>query len=178
MANELARHGVKSFRVLEKLSGINTLSKAVAVHARSLEVVPQADRFLAQGLKCGSASIYAGAKRIAHVSMDKIHSEHQFALMLPQDETEQIFLDNLKDVHGITVERGYEVTSLDEFTRTSAEGKEETLVRVSAKNLTTNNDGVILARYVVGCDGARSLVRKTMKANFVGMCLSHNFDVN
>jgi 2-polyprenyl-6-methoxyphenol hydroxylase-like FAD-dependent oxidoreductase len=110
--------------------------------------------------------------------MDKIHSEHQFALMLPQDETEQIFLDNLKDVHGITVERGYEVTSLDEFTRTSAEGKEETLVRVSAKNLTTNNDGVILARYVVGCDGARSLVRKTMKANFVGMCLSHNFDVN
>lgn len=169
MANELARHGVKSFRILERLPGINTLSKAVAVHARSLEVVPQTEKFLTQGLKCCGASIYAGAKRIANITMDKVHSEYQFALMLPQDETEQIFSDNLKNVHGVSVERGYEVASLDEFTRTSADGKEETLVRVSAKNQATNSDEIILARYVVGCDGARSIVRKTMKANFVGM---------
>jgi 2-polyprenyl-6-methoxyphenol hydroxylase-like FAD-dependent oxidoreductase len=170
LANELARHGVKSFKIIEKLPAISILSKAVALHARSLEMIPNVTQFHEQGTICHGASFYAGSKRLGGVVFDRLKSEYHYALMLPQDETEQILNDHLRDVHGCHVDRGVELLDLVEFTHPVGDGsdREEPLVRATIRNTKDSSEQVILTRYVIGCDGAHSVVRKTMKVQLVG----------
>jgi 2-polyprenyl-6-methoxyphenol hydroxylase-like FAD-dependent oxidoreductase len=83
--------------------------------------------------------------------------------MIPQDETERILADRLKELGG-TVRRGVTVTAVDQ----DASGVR---VRYSA----ADGDHVAQARYVVGADGMHSLVRTASAISFEGGTYEESF---
>ena len=125
------------------MQSISHLSKAVALHARSLEILPTIEKFIATGTLCRGASFYARSKKLGGVVFDRLKSEYQFALMVPQDESEQLLDDNLHDF-GCHVDRGFELLNLVEFTHpiNGDHDREENLVRATIRNTLDNTEQV------------------------------------
>lgn len=150
-AARLASMGVRP-RVIDLLEAPSPLSKAVAVHARTLELLAGmgiVDRFLDKGVRVTHAELRSQGKVHVRVSFDEIDSRYPFVLDLPQDTTESILGDHLREV-GVPVERG--VTLVDMHQR--ADGVEVALRRADGS---TEQD---LVGWVVGCDGGHSTVRR------------------
>src|SRR5580692_4419982 len=89
--------------------------------------------------------------------MDAVPSPYNYALMLPQSETERLLEERLQRL-GVSVERSTEVTAL----KIRADGAEATLRGADGKEETVQAD------WLAGCDGAHSIVRHTLAAPFTG----------
>ncbi len=159
MAAELARHGVPC-RIIDKLPHASTTSKALALHARTLEVFEQigiVEEVLHQGLKLHGMSVHADGRRIMHISLDNLPGPYPFILSLPQSETERILNNHLERL-GIQVERQVELVSFTQdeqaviVTLRHADGREET----------------VTTSWLIGCDGAHSTVRHILNIPFTG----------
>jgi 2-polyprenyl-6-methoxyphenol hydroxylase-like FAD-dependent oxidoreductase len=165
MAGELIRHGAR-VRVIDGASGPTQLSKAIAVHARTMEIFQDigiADTALAQGLRMHGASVYSDGKRVAHLVMDELDSPYPFILSLEQSHTERILIDHLARLGG-TVERQTTMTGF---------AQDDDGVTVSF----TRPDGAEAAqraRWLVGCDGAHSTTRHTLGLEFEGDAMPQN----
>jgi 2-polyprenyl-6-methoxyphenol hydroxylase-like FAD-dependent oxidoreductase len=126
-------------------------SRAGGFHARTIEVLDQrgvADRFLAEG-QVVQAAMFGSAV----LDMSDFPTRHPYSLGIWQKHIERIMAGWISEL-GVKVEYGREVA---EFTQHDA-GVE---VRLA--------DGAFLhAGYLVGCDGGRSLVRKTAGIDFPG----------
>ena len=113
------------------------------------------DPVLAEGRTLHGLSAYADGRRVLHLSLDLDESDtpYPFVLCLPQSRTERILLDRLA-AHGGAVERDSALASFaqDEagVTATFADGRE------------------VRAGWLIGCDGARSVVRKGLDLAFEG----------
>nr|QVQ68811.1 mmyOIV [uncultured bacterium] len=85
-----------------------------------------------------------------------LDTRHPYSAMVPQSRTEEILADHAKAL-GAHVRRGHEVVDLSQ----DADGVEVTV---------STADGTyrIRARYVVGCDGGRSTVRRLAAIPFPG----------
>src|SRR5882762_6597606 len=132
MACELIRHGVE-FRIIDKAAAPSDKSKALGIHARTLEIFDNigiADEMIAAGHKAHGMSAYSGGKRIAHITLDGIPSRYQFVLMLPQNETERMLGKHLASL-GVQVERNVELIGFTQdgdgviATLKAADGREE-----------------------------------------------------
>lgn len=159
LAAELLRHGVPC-RVVDMNEGPSIWSKAAAVHARTLEVFEAmgvVDEALARGRQLHGVGLYAGQKRISHFSTDSMDSPYPFILGLSQRETEQILEKHLVALGG-KVERNVELAS---FAR-EGEALVATLVHDGGRRETMR------VGWLCGCDGAHSLVRRTLAVPFVG----------
>ena len=166
LAVELARYGV-AVRIVDKAPARTDKSKAVAVWSRSLELLDRigiAATIVAAGLPVRAADISTGSERIARVTLDGLDSAFDFVLMIPQSETERILEETLNGF-GVTVERS---TTLKEFTAADA-GVEAVVVRADGTEET------IAADWLVGCDGAHSLVRHTLGFAFAGDTVDDTF---
>ena len=165
LACELARHGC-SVHVVEKRAARSRTSKALAVHARTLEVWEDMG-VLAEALRRGrrvyGMNLYAGAKRLAHVSLDELESPYPFVLVLPQSETEAILEARAQEL-GVSVEREAELLVLSQ----DADGVHCTVRRGAGGEQ-------VQASYVVGCDGAHSTVRSELGIEFRGVDVSASF---
>ena len=166
MAAELARYRVP-VRIIDQAPAPTDKSKALGVWSRTLELLDRAGgarAFVSAGLKSSAATIRSGRERIAHISFDSVPSPFQFLLMLPQSETERLMGEHLQSL-GITVERSVELTGFDDLgdgvscAFRHADGREET----------------IEASWLIGCDGAHSLVRHKLGMAFEGDTLATNF---
>jgi 2-polyprenyl-6-methoxyphenol hydroxylase-like FAD-dependent oxidoreductase len=80
-------------------------------------------------------------------------------LVFEQDSTERILRTHLERRFGITVELGMEFLSVDQ-----TEGH----VVVRLKRHATGEEESVRAQYLVGTDGGRSAVRKSLGLNFLG----------
>jgi 2-polyprenyl-6-methoxyphenol hydroxylase-like FAD-dependent oxidoreductase len=164
-AGRLAAMGVRP-RVVDLLETPSKLSKAVAVHARTLELLAGmgiVDRFLDEGVRLARAELRSGGKVLVHVSFEGIDSPYPFVLDLPQDRTEAILGSHLDDL-GVTVERGAKVTSLSQ----EASGVQVTLERHGASEEAVFD-------WVVGCDGGHSAVRSLAPTKLAGSFHGVNF---
>lgn len=165
MAAELARHGLAP-RLIERRAERSTLSKALAIHARTLEIlhdVGVVDEVLARGLRVHGVNVYANRERIAHLSFDELQAPYPFILSLPQSDTEEL-LEGLAGRHGVEVEREAELIGVVQDTQgvtaTLRRGGEEESCR---------------ARWLVACDGAHSTVRRALGLAYGGEDLEATF---
>jgi 2-polyprenyl-6-methoxyphenol hydroxylase-like FAD-dependent oxidoreductase len=150
LAGEMALAGVDVAIVERRATQDLAGSRAGGLLARTIEILDQrgiADRFVSQGQK-HQATMFAGTSFISDLP-----TRHNYVLGLRQRHIERI-LAGWVDELGVKVYRGREVTG---FTQ------DGTGVDVEL------SDGPLLrARYLVGCDGGRSLVRKAAGIEFPG----------
>lgn len=162
LAYSLARQGVP-FRIIDKNAGTGTASRALAVHARILEQYEQlglAERNIKRGHPILSLDVSDGKEVKATVKFHdfgKGLSPFPFILSLPQDEHEEILVDELRKI-GVEVEWN---TALLSFVDTG-EG-----VNAILQQQGQPQEGAEFA-YLCGCDGASSMVRKGLGLEFPG----------
>ncbi|MGW2235742.1 rifampin monooxygenase [Streptomyces sp. NPDC001759] len=152
LAAELRLHAV-SVVVLEKQPEPTEVVRALGLHARSIEVLDQrglADRFLALGRRHPLGGFFAG---IAKPSPERLDTTHPYVLGIPQTVTERLLAEHAVEA-GADIRRGRELVGLSQ----DADGVTAELA-----------DGTRLrSRYLVGCDGGRSTVRKLLGVGFPG----------
>ncbi|MFD4790513.1 rifampin monooxygenase [Streptomyces sp. NPDC058459] len=152
LAGELRLGGVEVV-VLERLAEPGSQSRGRGLHARSVEVMDQRGllgRFLAESEKFQVGGLFGG---IMKPWPDRLDTAHPYGLAIPQVTTERL-LDAWARELGAEIRRGQEVVALSQ----DPEGVGVGLA-----------DGTDLrARYVVGCDGGRSTVRKLLGVGFPG----------
>ncbi|MDB5721610.1 MAG: monooxygenase [Alphaproteobacteria bacterium] len=159
MAAELARYGV-SVRIVDKAPQRTDKSKALVLWSRTLELLergPGSARFIAAGFKAQAVNFIAGDKLIGRVDMGAVDTPFPFGLMIPQADTERLLEEYLAEL-GVTVERGVEVTDFS----CELDGVTATLLQ------SDGSDDLVSAEWLIGCDGAHSLVRHTVGAPFTG----------
>ncbi|MCC7527209.1 MAG: FAD-dependent monooxygenase [Candidatus Melainabacteria bacterium] len=166
LACELQRQGV-SCRVIEKTMVPSDKSRALVLHARTLEILESmgiAERFLEHGCPAYGASLYHAGERIVHLNMAELQSPFPFSLMIPQTETERLLAEHFVSQGG-TIEREVELLKFSQgkggitVTVKNAKGKEEQMV----------------FQWLAGCDGAHSTVRKVLELPFEGSAYEERF---
>jgi 2-polyprenyl-6-methoxyphenol hydroxylase-like FAD-dependent oxidoreductase len=158
----LTKHGVK-VRILDKTAEPGTTSRALAVHARTLELYRQldlADFVLEHGHKVPAVNLWVKGEPAARLSFATVGEDltaYPFLEIFPQDQHERLLIERLASL-GVTVERQ---TELMRFTDKGD--------RVTAKlRRADGHEEDCEAAYITGCDGARSLVRETLGTGFPG----------
>ncbi|WP_433461179.1 FAD-dependent monooxygenase [Micromonospora sp. CA-248212] len=152
LAAELRLHDVRVL-VLEKEIQPPSAVRIVGLHIRSLEVLAMRgllDRMLAHGRRRPAGAYFAAIDKPAPTGLD---SPYAYLLGIPQPVIERLLAEHATGL-GAQVRRGRAVTGL-------AQDDEGVTVELS--------DGERLrSRYVVGCDGGRSTVRKLLGVGFPG----------
>ncbi|HEY2558010.1 MAG TPA: FAD-dependent monooxygenase, partial [Diaminobutyricibacter sp.] len=151
MACELALGGARAV-LLEERTDMPNITRAFAVHARTLELLDArglADELIPRGLVVREIAPPGGTT----LDLGELPSRFAMVLMVPQSGTERLLQTRAEEL-GVRIVHGAKVVGL-----------------------TQNGDGVTVdlaggapvgARYVVGCDGAHSAIRGLLGIDFVG----------
>ena len=158
----LTRLGIR-IRIIDKVPEPGTTSRALVVHARTLEFYRQvgiADDVIRLGRKFIAVNLWVKSRRIGHVELGELGqglSPFPYMTIFAQDEHERLLIDHLAKA-GVTVERPTELL-----------GCQEQNNQIEARlRLADGSDQTCTANFIAGCDGAHSTVRKVMNANFSG----------
>lgn len=159
LAVELARRGVDHVLV-ERTPSPALGSRGKGLQPRSLEVLDDLgviDEILANSTHGMPLRLHQDGRAVAELPTSTFEVQpgvpHPDLLVLPEWRVEQVLRDRLGELGGC-VEFGVGLESFDQ---------DDTGVTV-----TLGDGGVIRARYVVGCDGGRSTVRKRLGATMDG----------
>jgi rifampicin monooxygenase len=152
LAGELRLHGVRVL-VLEREAEPTRVVRALGLHARSIEVLDQRgllDRLLPLGQQYPVGGFFAG---ISKPAPDRLDTAHPYVLGVPQPTTERLLTEHATEL-GAEIRRRCELVGLsqddDGVTAELADGMQ------------------LRSRYLVGCDGGRSTVRKLLGVGFPG----------
>jgi 2-polyprenyl-6-methoxyphenol hydroxylase-like FAD-dependent oxidoreductase len=152
LAGELRLHGVRVV-VLERDAEPTPVVRSLGLHARSIEILDQRgllERFLALGKEYPLGGFFAG---ISKPAPERLDTAHPYVLGIPQNITDRLLAEHAAEV-GADIRRGCELIGLSQ----DEDGVTAELA-----------DGTRLrARYLVGCDGGRSTVRKLLGVGFPG----------
>ena len=152
LAGELRLHGVRVL-VLEKEAEPTKQSRARGLHARSIELMDQRgllEQFLAAGEQFRVGGFFAG---LASHWPEQLDTAHSYVLGIPQEVTERLLTEHATRL-GTEIRRNRELVGL-------SQDEEGVTVELA--------DGTQLrSRYLVGCDGGRSTVRKLLGVGFPG----------
>ncbi|MFL1380372.1 FAD-dependent monooxygenase [Nocardiopsis protaetiae] len=162
LAGDLAEAGV-DVRVLEKRAEESNLTRAFALHARTLEQLDArglADDLVAQGFPVPEVRVSFGRGRGLTLDMRHPESRFSYVLMLQQAATETRLRKRVDDL-GVPVVHGAEVVGLDQ---------DDAGVTLTVR--TADGEHTERADRVVGTDGAHSAVRRLIGVPFSG----HSYD--
>lgn len=165
LAAVLATEGISFVLVDQLAEGANT-SRAVVVHARTLEVLEEltvTDRLRVEGHVVPVFSVRDRDRVLVTIRFDGLPTRFPYTLMIPQSTTEAILLDRLRELGG-GVHRPYAATGLSQ----DADGV----------TVTVAGDGrprTVRARYVIGADGMHSTVRERAGIGFTGDTYEQSF---
>ncbi|MER5626699.1 rifampin monooxygenase [Streptosporangium sp. NPDC002544] len=152
LAGELRLHDVHVL-VLEKEAEPAGYVRSLGLHVRSIEVMDQRgllERFLTHGQKYPVGGFFAG---ITKPSPDRLDTAHGYVLGIPQSTTDRLLAERAAEA-GAEIRRGCELVGL------SQDGDGVTVELADGTQLRS--------RYLVGCDGGRSTVRKLLGVGFPG----------
>ncbi|MGD9573044.1 MAG: FAD-dependent monooxygenase [Thermoleophilia bacterium] len=160
-AIELARRDVR-VRIIDLLPAPTDESRAIIVHARSLEMLDRVGvraELDTTGVHTGAMEFHADGKALARLDLDTVDSPHAYSLVTAQTETERVLGGHLERL-GVTVERGVTLTGLEQ---------DDSGVRATVAGAGGAEE--IAAGWIVGADGGHSTVREQ-----VGDRLSGSFE--
>jgi 3-(3-hydroxy-phenyl)propionate hydroxylase len=150
LAGELALAGVEAVIVERRASRDLAGSRAGGLHSRTIEILDQrgiVDRFLSQG------KTHNGAHFHVPLDMSDFPTRHNYLLALWQNYFERILAGWVAEL-GMPTLSGREVTG---FTQDE-----------SGVDVALSDGHTLRAKYLVGCDGGRSLIRKAAGIEFPG----------
>ena len=152
LATELRLQGVEPL-VLDRDPAPTKVVRGLGMHARTIEMLDQrgvVGPFLEIGTRYPVGGFFAG---ISKPAPERLGTTHPYTLGIPQPDSERLLTAHATSV-GVEIRRDCEVVGLqqddDGVTVELADGTE------------------LRARYVVGCDGGRSTVRKLLGIGFPG----------
>lgn len=168
LAGELALAGVDVAIVERRESQDLAGLRAGGLHMRTIEVLDQrgiADRFLSQG------QIFRMVL-FAHLTLDSsdLPTRHNYFLALWQTRFEHILAEWVGEL-GVPIYRGQEVTG---FTQNDS-GVDVELCDGKSCSAARSSMATLRAKYLVGCDGGRSLIRKKAGIDFPGWDASTSY---
>jgi 2-polyprenyl-6-methoxyphenol hydroxylase-like FAD-dependent oxidoreductase len=167
----LTKLGAK-VRIIDEIAEPGTTSRALFVHARTLELYRQlglADTVVARGHKVPAVRFWVKGEPEARLLFEEGGADltrYPFVEIFPQDEHERLLSATVEGL-GVSVERNTKLLGYsDERGQVIAQlrgpdGREERCE----------------AAYIAGCDGAHSIVRETMGTRFRGGTYHHLFYV-
>jgi 2-polyprenyl-6-methoxyphenol hydroxylase-like FAD-dependent oxidoreductase len=158
----LKRLGI-DVRIIDKTAEPGTTSRALAVHARTLELYRQvglADELVEGGLKFAAVNVWVRGKLAGRAAFGDIGqglSPFPYILIYPQDQHEKLLIEHLRRV-GVDVER---LTELLDF----EERSDHVIARLERSG---GAQAKCKVAYLAGCDGARSRVRDVLALGYPG----------
>ncbi|KAG0272731.1 hypothetical protein BGZ95_011485 [Linnemannia exigua] len=186
-------------RIIEREQGISPNSRALGLHARSLEILQftgTVEPFLGAGKPLAKVHYYKNARLVGAMPIFQSSdlSKYSMGSLLDQAKTSEIFLKKLRGL-GVEVEYGWEL--LDTKVVEGGQGEEdyvETIIRraLEGGNVVKGEDQilgdfeslaeqkdkeyetqVVRSKYLIACDGGRSTVRHKINVAFLGRSLAH-----
>ena len=158
LANECARRGMR-WKLVEAKATQSEHSKALAIMPRTMEIFDMAGiaaPFLKVAKRVTWIAIAEPSRTLARMRFAPEESLYSFVAMVPQDVTERLLVEELR-------RKGGEVEYQTSFV--SAAQHDECV------SVTLDQNGEqreMRAAYVVGCDGAHSIVRHLLDLKFLG----------
>ncbi|MGA3156313.1 MAG: FAD-dependent monooxygenase [Steroidobacteraceae bacterium] len=157
----LIKQGV-SIRIVDKAAGPGTTSRALAVQARTLELYRQldlTDEVLRQGHRVPAINLWVKGKSEARISFETITEglTPYGPFVYPQDQHERLLVERVEAL-GTAVERNTELLGFSE----TGDHVVATLRNQRGETETCE------AKFLAGCDGARSVARTTLGIGFSG----------
>lgn len=170
LACQLLRFGI-SFQIIDKQADRAHESRAFGIQAKSMEIFQNlgiANDFMEKSMHDVEPYFFVNGKLKLILKLNQLKmtdTPFPSIFFLPQSETEKILIHHIEKC-GINIQRQ---TSLEKFYQT------DHLVKSVIKNVITGETQDITSRYIVGCDGAHSTVRKILAIPFVGAAYEQNF---
>lgn len=171
LAIQLIRFGV-DFIIIDRAEGTTPHSKAIGVQARTLEIYDQvgiADELVTRGWKAERVRLIESGKVRGEIDLTRIgegYSPFPFVLIVEQGEHEKILYTHIKT-------KSRDIRWRAELERFSHDAQG---VTAHVRNA-SGEEATIEAKYLVGCDGASSLVRHTLGIPFEGSTFERLFYV-
>ncbi|WP_457034100.1 FAD-dependent monooxygenase [Kitasatospora sp. P5_F3] len=165
-AAELRRHGVRC-RLVDRLPARLPYAKAVGIQPRTLEIWDRmglAGTVLEAVTPLRGQLVYVDGRERARIELALPPEVPYGFAALPQYETERLLEDYVAGL-GTVIERGTELLSFSQ----DGEG-------VTAELRTASGaEEELRVRYLIGCDGAHSVVRKGLGLTFEGAAFAEEY---
>ena len=164
-AIELARRGV-DVRIVDPLTDPPQYAKAVGVQPRTLEIFEGMGvlrRILDAGVEMNGQIVYVNGEEAGRIDLSLPADVPFDFFCIPQYETERVLREELA-WRGVHVERGVRLSGFDQ----DADG-------VTATLSGPDGDEQVRAGYLIGADGAHSVVRKTLGLSFEGAAFEEQY---
>jgi 2-polyprenyl-6-methoxyphenol hydroxylase-like FAD-dependent oxidoreductase len=169
LASQLARWGVR-FRIIDKRPDRAQESRALGVQPRSLELLQSiglGERLAERGRTATRLVLHLDRSKPATIDLgdiDRADTRFPYILFVSQANTEAVLADHLESC-GVTIERRVELAAFEQ----NSGGLICTLRHAGER------DESIRIRYLAGCDGAHSTVRRGANIPFEGGAYLQNF---
>jgi 2-polyprenyl-6-methoxyphenol hydroxylase-like FAD-dependent oxidoreductase len=164
----LAAAGARSLVIDAQPGPERESSRATTVHAGTLEALDErldglGAEVAARGHAARRSVLWHGRQRIASVHWDRMPTRYAAMVNLPQTDTEALLRGRLER-YGGTVRWGWQARSVDQHDD-----------HVSVRMARGDDEQSVHARYVAGCDGAHSEVRRSCGIALTGTTYPERF---
>eukprot|EP00213_Chloropicon_mariensis_P003643 CAMPEP_0197470898 /NCGR_PEP_ID=MMETSP1309-20131121/1718_1 /TAXON_ID=464262 /ORGANISM="Genus nov. species nov., Strain RCC998" /LENGTH=563 /DNA_ID=CAMNT_0043008167 /DNA_START=169 /DNA_END=1860 /DNA_ORIENTATION=- len=174
LANELARRSGITLRIVDAKDAQSKYSKAMAVQSRSLEIYDDlgiAQEAEEKGFIMDGVILYGGKGRMLPITINsKTNNSTPYpgVLIFPQSDNEELLAKALKcrESGNKGVEYNTKLVSFE---------KKEGYIEAKLQDTKTMKDSVVRTKYIVGTDGAHSVVRHELKLPFYGKKYEEEF---